>query len=84
MTSYFEDFKQSMNKKIRVQISLVEKHFNDVFFLVDTDFTYVQAIIPRVRWLRPLGYQLNVDEASTTIKILLAEEVDKEAKEFGK
>lgn len=44
MTSYFEDFNKSMKKRPRIPISLVEKHFNDVFFLVDTDFTYVQAV----------------------------------------
>ena len=44
---------------------------------------FIQAAIPRVRWLRPLGYEINVDEASTTITTLLVEEVDKTAKIFG-
>ena len=43
----------------------------------------MQASTPRVRWLRPLGYEINVDEASTTITALLAEEIDKSAKIFG-
>ena len=47
------------------------------------DCTFVQVATPRVRWLRPLGYEINVDEASTTITTLLAEEVDKSAKIFG-
>ena len=64
MTSYFDDFKKSMKKKMRIPISLVEKHYDDVCFLVDVDYTYVQATTPRVRWLRPLGYEINVDEAS--------------------
>ena len=33
--------------------------------------------------MRPLGYEINVDEASATISTLLAEEIDKEAKPFG-
>ena len=41
MTSYFEDFKNSMKQRQKILVSLLEKHFNDVFFLVDTDFTYV-------------------------------------------
>ena len=36
-----------------------------------------------MRSLRPLGYEINVDEASTTITILLVEKEDKEAKAFG-
>ena len=70
MTSYFEDFKKSMKKRLRIPVSLVEKHFNDVFFLVDTNFTYVQFYVPRVRWLRPLGYEINVNEASAKIMTL--------------
>ena len=61
----------------------MEKHFNDVFFLVDIVFTYVQEKNPRIRWLRPLGYEINVDEASATITTLLAKQVDKYAKGFG-
>ena len=50
MTSYFEDFKKSMKQRLRIPVSLVEKHYNDIFFLVDIDHTYIQAAIPRVRW----------------------------------
>ena len=77
MNSYFEDFKKSMKQRMRIPISLVEKHVNDICFLFDIDFTYFQATIPRVRWLRPLGYKINVDEASAAITTLLAEEIEK-------
>ena len=83
MKSYFEDFKKSMNERLKIPISLVEKYYNDIYFLVDIDYTYVQASTPRVRWLRPLGYEINVDEASVAIAIFLVEEVDKNAKIFG-
>ena len=56
---------------------------NIFVFLVDIDFTYVQAVLPRVRWLRPLGYELDIDQASAAIIALLAEEVDKNANTFG-
>ena len=83
MTSYFEDFKKSMKHRLRILFSLVEKHVNDICFLVDIDFTYIQATIPRVKWLRPLGYEMNIDEASAAITTILAKEMDKEAKPFG-
>lgn len=60
---------------MRILVSLVEKHYNDICFLVDADYTFVQAATPRVRWMRPLRYKINVDEASATITTLLAEEV---------
>ena len=61
MTSYFEDFKKSIKKRMRIPISLVEQHVNDICFLVDIDYTYIQVVIPRVIWLRPLVYELDVD-----------------------
>ena len=39
--------------------------------------------MPRVGWLRPLGYEINIDEASIAITTLIVEEVDKGAKLFG-
>ena len=40
MIGYFEDFKKSMKARFKIPVSLVETHENDIFFLVDTDFTY--------------------------------------------
>ena len=66
-----------------ISFSLVEQHVKDIFFLLDIDYTYIQAVIPRVRWLRHLGYELDVDQASIEITTLLVEEVDKAIKHFG-
>ena len=41
MTRYFEDFKQSMKKRLRILVSLVEKHYDDICFLVDVDYTFI-------------------------------------------
>ena len=60
----------------------MEKHYDDVCFLVDVDYTYVQEEMPRVRWLRPLGYEINVHEASITITTLFVEEIDQNSKTF--
>ena len=49
MTSYLENFKKTMRKRPRIPIFLLENHVNDVCFLVDIDYTYIQASIPRVR-----------------------------------
>ena len=61
----------------------MEQHYNDIFVLVDIDYTYIQIVVPRVRWLRPLGYEINIDEALASINTLLAKEVNKIAKLFG-
>ena len=50
---------------------------------MDEDHTYVQEAIPKVKWLKPFPYEINVDEASTTITALLEEDIDKSATSFG-
>ena len=83
MTSYFEDFKKSMKQRMRIVVSLVEHHVNEICFLVDIDYTYIQVVVPWVRWIRPLGYELDVDQALAAITTLLIEEIEKAAKPFG-
>ena len=83
MTSYFEDFKKSMKQRLRILVSLVEQHVNDICFLVDIDYTYIQVVVPRVRWIRPLGYELDIDEASTKIIAFPIEDIDKASKPFS-
>ena len=41
MITYFEDFKNSMKQRMRIQVSLVEQHLNDIFFLFDINYTYI-------------------------------------------
>lgn len=41
MTSYFEDFKKSMKQRLIIPVSLVEKHYDDVYLSGDANHTYV-------------------------------------------
>ena len=68
---------------MRIPVSLVDQHESDIFVLVDIEFTYIQVVIPRVRWLRPLGYELDVDQDLVAITTLPVEEIDKVAKNIG-
>lgn len=82
LTSYFEYFKKFMKQRLRIPISLVEKHYDDFVFLVDANHTYVQATIPRVRWIKPFPYEINVDEAYVAITTRSVEDIDKSATSF--
>ena len=83
MTGYFEDFKKSMKARYRIPTSLVQKHAKDIYFLVDTDFTYAQAALPMVRWLRALPYEVKIDETSVAIIAFLFEDIDPNVQSFG-
>ena len=38
MTIYFHDFKNSMKKRIRILVSLVDQHENDIFYLHSSSY----------------------------------------------
>lgn len=78
MDKYFDDFKKKMKNKMRIPKSVVHHYFDDICFMVDTNFTYAEEILPRVARLRPMKYKVNVDE----VTILLYEEIDKNAEPF--
>ena len=41
--------------------------------MVDCDRVYIQAVIPRVAWVKPLPYEINIDEAREIIEALVNE-----------
>lgn len=71
-------------KRSRIHQSLVDQYYDDICFLVEIDFSYAQEVLPRVSWLRPLDYEVNIDEVAIAIKNLLVEEVYNNSKAFGR
>lgn len=49
---------------------------------MDANHTYVQVATSRVRWIKLLPYEINVDKVSTTITNLPEEDIDKSATSF--
>ncbi len=83
MDNYFEDFKERMNNRFRIPPKLVEDYRDDVCFMVDYDKMYIQAVRPQVAWVKPLPYEVNIDEARDIIEALVNEPVDPRQPIFG-
>ena len=83
MDNYFEDFKERMNNRFRIPPKLVEDYKDDVCFMVDCDKVYIQAVIPRVAWVKPLPYEINIDEARDIIEALVNEPAIPNIPPFG-
>lgn len=76
MDNYFDSFKENMNKNFRIPKKLVEDYKDDVCFMVDYDKVYIQAVKPRVVWVKPLAYEVNIDDTRDIIKAFLNEPMD--------
>ena len=73
MENYFEDLKERMNNMFWIPPKLVEDYRGDVCFMVDCDKVYIQVVRPWVAWVKPLPYEVNIDEASDIIEALVNE-----------
>ena len=72
-----------MNNRFQIPPKLVEDYKDDVCFMVDCDKVYIQAVRPRVAWVKPLPYEVNIDETKDIIKYLVNELVDPKLPIFG-
>ena len=80
---YFDEFKRKIKNRMIIPMSMIDQYYDHICFMADIDYTYAQAVIPKVAWLRPMQYEFNVDEVSTTITPLLAEAIDKNVELFN-
>src|SRR5271156_1430851 len=83
MDNYFEEFKDKMNNRFRIPPKLVKDYKDDICFIVDCDKVYIQAAIPRVAWVKPLPYEINIDEARDIIEALVNEPAIPNIPAFG-
>lgn len=83
MDNYFNVFKEKMNNRFKKLKKLVEDYKDSVCFMVDSDKVYIQAVKPRDVWVKPLGYEVNIDEIKHIIEALVNEPVDPKAPYFG-
>ena len=51
--------------------------------MVDNYKVYIQAVRPKVVWIKPIPYEVNIDETKDIIEALVNEPVDLEESYFG-
>ena len=83
MDSYFDTFKEKINNRFRILEKLVSDYHDDLCFMVDYDNVYIQAVKLRIVWVKPLGYEVNIDETKDIIEALINEMVNPKATYFG-
>ena len=83
MDNYFDAFKEKMNNRFRIPKKLVDDYKDDICIMVDSDKVYIQAVRPRIVWVKPLGYEVNIDETKDIIEELINEPIDPKVAYFG-
>ena len=76
MNNFFDLFKEKMNSRLKI-------YKDDVCFMVECDKVYIQAVKPRVVWVKPLSDEVNIDDTKDIIEVLLNKLVDPKDTYFG-
>ena len=50
-----------MKKRYRIPPTLVEKYKDELCFMVETNFTCMEVVVPRVKFIEPMGYEMSKD-----------------------
>ena len=83
MDAYFESFKEKMQNRFRIPQQLVDEYEEEICFLVDCNKVYIQVVRPRIAWVKPLAYEVNIDETRDIIEALINEPINPKAPYFG-
>lgn len=60
-----------MKQRFRVPPLVVRKYKDDICFMVDTNFTYVEEVEPRMLYVETLGYEATEDEIEGYVKEII-------------
>ncbi len=71
-----------MNNRFRIPEKLASDYHDDVCFMVDCDNVYIQAVKPRIVWVKPLGYEVNIDKTKDVIEPLINDPINPKATYF--
>ena len=60
-----------MKRRYIIPPILVEKYKEDICFMVETDFTCMEVVIPRVKFIEPMGYEMSANLIEGYAQIIL-------------
>lgn len=72
-----------MKKRFKIPPSLVEKYKDDICFMIEIDFTCMDVVEPRVKFVDPMGYEMSENLKGPYVKIILESDRDKEYPRWG-
>ena len=76
-------FQEKMKRRQKIPLALVEKYKEEIFFMVQTDFTCMEAVILRVKFIQPMGYEMSEELIEGYVQIILQSEIDSTCPRWG-
>ena len=73
-----EYFQDKMKERYMIPPVLVEKYKDELCFMVETDFACMDAVVPRVKFIEPMGYEMSDELIKGYTQIILHSKFDSE------
>lgn len=58
--AFFNIFQEEMKSMVRIPKKIVEKYKDTICFMVNKDECMIEAVQPRIIWIMPMGYEVDV------------------------
>ena len=71
-----KSFQAEMKQRYRIPPTLVEKYKDELCFMVEIDFTCMEVVVPRVKFIELMGYEMSEELIEGYAQIILHSEVD--------
>ena len=71
-----KSFQNEIKQRYRIPLVLVEKYKDELCFMFEIDFTCMEAVVPRVKFIEPMGYDMSEEFIEGYARIILHSEVD--------
>ena len=62
---------------------MVEKYKQDISFMVETDHTCMEVVVPRMKFIKIMGYEMSLELIEGYVQIILQLEVDNSCPRWG-
>ena len=72
-----------MKKRYRISLALIEKYKDELCFMVEKNFTCMEAVVPWVKFIEPMGYEIGTKLIEGYVQIILHYEVDSGCPRLG-
>ena len=56
-----KSFQSKMKQRFRIPPTIMEKYNKEICFMVETNFTCMEVVTPRVKFNEPIGYEISVE-----------------------
>ena len=50
-----------MKQRYKIPPSMVDKYKDEIWFMVEIDNTYMEVLVPRVKFIEPMGYEMSLE-----------------------